>query len=282
MANPADKRVPDLLKPVLGLSLLLMLAACGRSEAPSVPGPAVEDEGPPVLVRQNQACREAAARIDFERANPLCLEALETAASHSRESKVFAAALANTGYLMHQRGAYEDAETFYEEALALQRQLYGEDSTELITVLSDFGTLLVQMRRPDEAVPHYAQALELAEAAQGESGARVSEVLAGFAEVREAQGRLEDAEALYARALEIDRFVLGERHANVAVAKNNLATVYQLQGRLEEAEKLFVEALGMLRESLGEEHPFTYSVYRNLAETREMIVERGVDERESR
>ncbi|MHC5821704.1 MAG: tetratricopeptide repeat protein, partial [Nostoc sp.] len=176
-----------------------------------------------------------------------------------------AASLNNLAFLYDSQGRYSEAEPLYIQALALRRQLLGDEHPDVATSLNNLAGLYDAQGRYSEAEPLYIQALALRRKLLGEEHPSVATSLNNLAYLYRSQGRYSEAEPLYIQALALTRQLLGEEHPDVATSLNNLASLYRSQGRYSEAEPLLIQALGLRRQLLGDEHPDVASSLNNLA-----------------
>ncbi|MDA8019156.1 MAG: serine/threonine-protein kinase [Thermoanaerobaculia bacterium] len=239
----------------------------------------------------------------FDQAEPLVLEALET-----RRDGDDPAALADSWQHMADvhasRGRFEEAGEAADEALAIRRQVFGENHSSTADSLQQSSTvrakrgdfeaaegllqqalaiqrdlddreglanslyllaeLYDQQGKVEEAEGHHRQALAMLEELHGTDHPDLIDSLNGLAITVEQQGRFDEAEELYLRALDLSRQMLGPDHSNAGRILSNLALVYLRQERLDEAEPIFLEALAIHRKSLGDGHPQIGNLHGNL------------------
>ena len=175
-----------------------------------------------------------------------------------------ASSLNNLAYLYRSQGRYSEAEPLYIQALALKRQLLGEEHPDVATSLNNLAALYRSQGRYSEAEPLYIQALALKRQLLGEEHPDVVSSLNNLAALYDSQGRYSEAEPLYIQALALRRQLLGEEHPSVAASLNNLALLYRSQKRYLEAEPLYQKALEIAELSLGVNHPNTITIRKNL------------------
>jgi len=193
------------------------------------------------------------------------LAASELIATCGLQSNLSARLLNDVAYYLKARGQYAVAESRYQQALEIRRQVLGEQHPDFASSLNNLAALYGATGRYEQAEPLYQQALEISRQVLGEQHPDFAQSLNNLAEFYRATGRYEQAEPLYQQALEIRRQVLGEQHPDFASSLNNLALLYDLTGRYEEAEPLYQQALEISRQVLGEQHPDFAQSLNNLA-----------------
>ncbi|MGF2040337.1 MAG: tetratricopeptide repeat protein [Nostoc sp. CmiVER01] len=171
----------------------------------------------------------------------------------------------NLASLYESQGRYNEAEPLFIQALALRRQLLGDEHPDVATSLNNLALLYASQGRYSEAEPLYIQVLALLRQLLGDEHPDVATSLNNLASLYDSQGRYSEAELLYIQALALRRQLLGDEHPSVATSLNNLALLYASQGRDSEAEPLYIRALALLRQLLGDEHPSVATSLNNLA-----------------
>ena len=162
-------------------------------------------------------------------------------------------------------GLYDPAEPLLKQALAIRRELLGEDHRDTLASLDRLAVLYERQGRYEEAAPLQRQALEARRAALGEDDADTLTSLANLGYLCESMELLEEAEELYTEAYEKRREILGPKHRDTLVSQDMLGFFYEYLKRYEESESLMVPAYEGFREVLGEEHPLTLITMSHLA-----------------
>jgi serine/threonine-protein kinase len=159
------------------------------------------------------------------------------------------------------------ARDYYDRAIALRREVLGEDHPTTSFSLTNLASLLVQTGRPEEALPAFREALAIRENAFGPDHPAVASVLYQMGWAHANLESWEAARDFYERALSIRQAVMGENHPSAAVLYNALASVARNQGRHSEALGLLEKALAIYRGSYGESHHDIALVLGNLGAT---------------
>jgi tetratricopeptide (TPR) repeat protein len=161
---------------------------------------------------------------------------------------------------------YEDAETLFRRALAIDEASYGPDHPKMAIDLNNLAGLLKDTNRLAEAEPLIRRALAIDEASYGPDHPDVARDLNILALLLKDTNRLAEAEPLFRRALAIDEASYGPDHPDVAIGLGNLAQLLQATNRLAEAEPLFRRALAIDEASYGPDHPDVAIDLNNLAQ----------------
>lgn len=150
--------------------------------------------------------------------------------------------------------------------LALQRQIYPEQSGEIAASLSTLGDIIRAEGDLDGAEQAIRKSLRIREDLYGEYSTGVASSLSGLGAVLLDNGDLEGAEKTFRRVLAIRHRLLGDRHSALAWPSFQLAFVLKDEGRFEEAERLCREAIAIRIDRLGEDHPQVADGRQRLAE----------------
>jgi len=152
-------------------------------------------------------------------------------------------------------GCLAEAESAYQEALAIQKQELGPEHPAVASILNNLAALYRAQRRLADAESLYQKSLAIFEKALGPEDRQVATVLNNMGELYSSQSRFLKAEPLYQRALAILEKALGPRHPELGSSLNNLGVVYLKLGYLEKAEALHRRAMLILEPNLGPRHP---------------------------
>jgi predicted ATPase/predicted Ser/Thr protein kinase len=156
----------------------------------------------------------------------------------AQESRV----LRGLGVVSYETGQMDQARSFYEQALALERQI-GDRQCEGVT-LGNLGNVYREQGRVNEARALYEEAVAIArEAGDRQHGAVM---LSNLALLHWEQGRMEESRVFNEQALAIAR-ELGDLREEARIL-GNLANVDRQQGRMEEALRLYEQALILHRQ----------------------------------
>jgi tetratricopeptide (TPR) repeat protein len=139
--------------------------------------------------------------------------------------------LALQGQEAFERGAYDDAEAFYEESFPLFERALGPEDLRIVGPLAGLADVYRVQGEFDRAELLYRRLLFLMEQAYGPSDIRVGTALASVAEAVAGQGHYGQARELYARAFVIHQAVLGPDDPRTVRVRTEFV---RLQGALDQ------------------------------------------------
>ncbi len=157
-----------------------------------------------------------------------------------------ATTMTNLAAVLKGRGAFDEAESLYREALATFREALGNGHYRVAVALNNLALLLVEERKLEEAEALYREALAIRRKVFGDEHLAVATGLKNLAQLLMELGRLEEAEPLYREALELGRRLPGDAQ-RLANTLEQLADLLVTLGRYGEAEPLCNEALAIRR-----------------------------------
>jgi serine/threonine-protein kinase len=193
---------------------------------------------------------------DYTAAEPLLREALdarqrELGASHAD----VAASLHHLASLLHDKGAYPEAEQHYTRALALRRELLGPRDPQVAETLGRYGLLVLRAHNDsNRAEALMREALDLLRAAFGAEHPRVAAMLNTLAAIPDSRGDNARSEQLLRQALDIQRKRLGELHPSTIETLGNLGVTLAAKGDLAAGEKTMREVIALDRRVFGPAH----------------------------
>ena len=164
----------------------------------------------------------------------------------------------------YDNGDYDNALPYYEKALELQLQTYGEESEEVVGSYNSIGDVYYYKNEHDAARRYYDKALAICLRALGENHPATAESYNNIGTLYYAQNEYDTALEYYEKALTIELRVLGEIHPDVARRYGNIAYTYYTKGDYDTALDYYEKALAIRLEVLGESHPDTVTSYNNI------------------
>jgi tetratricopeptide (TPR) repeat protein len=192
----------------------------------------------------------------------LCAKYVTT---YSFEFSTAAILLRNAGLYLHERAQYVEAESLYQQALAIREKTGGKEHPDTADSLNKLAWFYDDQGEHAKAEPLCQRALEINEKVLGSDHSETATSLNNLASIYQHQGRYEEAQPLYRRALAVKEVSLGPEHRDTATSLNNLAALYRNQDRYGEAELLYQRALRIREKVLGPEDPATATSLNNLA-----------------
>jgi serine/threonine protein kinase/Tfp pilus assembly protein PilF len=203
----------------------------------------------------------------YERAQPLLREAVALGRQTLGPGRELAQSLNDLGVALREKAELDAARATLEEALAMRREVLGEDNPEVAVTHSELGRVLFDQRHLEEAETHYRAALAIRRQALGPADHETATSLSDLGLLLRDEGDQAGAESLFREALAVTRKSRGPRHPDVATALGNLALTVNDRGDPAAAEAMFREALAIGQASLGRDHPTNAQRLANLAGT---------------
>jgi serine/threonine-protein kinase len=162
-------------------------------------------------------------------------------------------------------GSYDQAESFYEQTIALQKEHLGEVAPETATSLMNLAQAYGIKGELDQARPLLEQALAIKETALGPDHVEVAMILVSLGVLNRIQGQKQVALQYAERALKIYEVELEPIDIKIARLLNNLANLYRDGGRYDEADAALRRSLTIFEEKAGADHPQVAAVLNSLA-----------------
>jgi len=165
------------------------------------------------------------------------------------------------GMNLHTLGEPKKAIGYYEQALEIDKALYGYKHPDVARNLNNIGMAWKALGEPEKAIGYYEQALEIIKASYGDKHPHVATSLNNIGVALNALGEPEKAIGYYEQALEIDKEVFGEKHTAVAIELNNIGEAWRVLGEPKKAIGYYEQSLEIDKKTYGFNHP---SVARDL------------------
>ncbi|MBD3348053.1 MAG: tetratricopeptide repeat protein, partial [Candidatus Eisenbacteria bacterium] len=209
---------------------------------------------------------------EYDSAEPLFAEALETRRSLLGERHVYVgASLNNLGMLYQATGEFGRAREHVASALSILRQELGGDDLNVAAITFNLGLLLQSLGELEAAEEHLLAALETRRSILGDGNAQVAESLNGLAALYYEESDFAAAEPFLRRSTAIWRELLGDEHPHVALSLTNMGALLSARGQYAEAEGFHRQAVEIYRRTLGEKHPDAARALHNLAHALESM-----------
>ena len=177
---------------------------------------------------------------------------------------VQATLLSTMGAAYHSLGAYKNARTLKDEALALQRQVYGPRSPQTAAGLVSLAETMMRQAEYKEAERRAREAIGLLKGVPGTDGALAS-ALRELAWALDLQGIANEAESAAREALALYSRLPDPPEKELADCFSTLGGILFDKADLAGAARAYEEALTLRRRAYGPSHPRTVSASANLA-----------------
>lgn len=179
----------------------------------------------------------------------------------------YARGLKNLASSLQAQGRSTEALKLFEQALELQRRLFGAESGEVAGSLGEVGSLYADLRDYQRAAPFLQEAASL-RVRQSPEHSETAVALGNYAKALRKLGRTEESLAMHKKAFEIFLASLGATHSYVAYTRINIAEVHLDRGELVEAARELEAALQVL--PFGGSDRNTGTLFRSLARLRDL------------
>jgi tetratricopeptide (TPR) repeat protein len=156
-------------------------------------------------------------------------------------------ALSLMGLLLYDDGKLSEAESYYREALAIQRRVLGNEHPDTLAQIHNIGLLLMYQHKLDQAEPFVREAEQKMRRVLGDDHPNTLMAICNLGYLLEREGRLDQAESYEREALTKARRALGEDHPVTLVAIMLTGMVLEKKGEHAEAEKLLAPADAVTR-----------------------------------
>jgi tetratricopeptide (TPR) repeat protein len=163
--------------------------------------------------------------------------------------------LSDMGALYYLRGDSEEAETFYREALAMNRRVLGEKHVEIASGLENVATTLWDKEDLAGAETLYRQSLAMRRELQGEKHPDYGQTLFNLAALQYDRGNVSEALASMREVLSIYRKVYPADHPDTALTLNVIGFYLTMAGQFTEADQYLEQGLAMRRRLFDARHP---------------------------
>ena len=166
---------------------------------------------------------------------------------------------------LYRQGKYAEAAAREREALAIRKQILGNEHRDTASTLNNLAYMLTEQGDYTAARPLVEQALDLKKKILGPEHPGTATTLDNFGGLFYVQGDYAGARPFYEQALAIFKKALGPEHLETAICLNNLGGLLAAQRDYAGARPLIEQALAIRRKARGNEHPDTANSLNGLA-----------------
>ena len=183
------------------------------------------------------------------------------ALNYARTDSLKAITQNNIGFVYSEQGNYTQALSYYEKALQIQLQIYGEQHPSVATSYNNIGCVYSDQGDYNKALSYYEKALQIRLQVYGEQHPDVAVSYNNIGLVYSEQGDYDQALSYYEKALSIWSQINSEQHPDVAVGYHNIGLVYSEQGDYTQALACYEKALQIWLQVYGEQHAAVATSY---------------------
>jgi tetratricopeptide (TPR) repeat protein len=149
---------------------------------------------------------------------------------------------------------FADAQVAYEDALDIDRELFGESHEMTIDAEENLALTLSAQRKFDAALELMQRALANETKLLGDASSETAASLQMLADIYMDADRPNDALPLYSKALDVTRKSLGARNGRVASVLGDIAATNARLKQYDKAKTAFVDSIAMRREFESQEN----------------------------
>ena len=172
----------------------------------------------------------------------------------------------NESIVLNDQGNISEAIPLAEQALKINREIYGEiDNLNLVSSINWLALLYQLSGDIASAQPLLEDALAMNKRLFSDDHFQVVKSLNSLAIVNSNLGKFAEAELLFQEILTLYRRLYQSPHSEIAQAINNLAVLYELQGKFATAQVFSQEALAMYQQLYTEDHTDLATALNNTA-----------------
>jgi serine/threonine-protein kinase len=209
--------------------------------------------------------RFADAKDLYERS----LDILETTQSPPID---IAALLDDIAKIYSREQQWELAKQTYERALAIDRNVLGDDHPRIASHLQNLAVVAQSMGELGKAESLYRDAIARQDRAYGSQHPETTKARGNYGLLLQREGRLSEAEPLLRGALAATLKLYGSENFNVGYARVSLGMLLHDEGKLKDAESEYRQALAIYDKSLPPDHQWRAAALMYLAR---LLVDRG-------
>jgi eukaryotic-like serine/threonine-protein kinase len=201
-----------------------------------------------------------------DKAGPLLEQALVRAREADGPSSPRVAQSLNDLGVQVREADWERSVSLLKEALAMRRQVLGNEDPKVAITLVELARSYVDRGRGGDAEPLLREALAIRRKVLGDGHRETGTSMNDLGQLLRERGDLAQAEALFRENVALRRKLHPTDHPEVATSLTNLAQVLNLRGDYTGAEALYREALDIYAKVPGfESHPLVASTWNNIS-----------------
>jgi tetratricopeptide (TPR) repeat protein len=184
-----------------------------------------------------------------------------------KRNEKFSKFMSELGWIYHDIGDFRKAIKYYEQALSIDKEVYGERHPSVATILSNIGLAWNDTGEHKKAIDYFEQALSIDKEVYGDMHVDVAIRLNCIGTAWLALGEYKTAIDYCRQALYIFKHVYGNIHPDVAKALNNIGGAWNAIGEHTKAIEHYKEVLFIDKEVYGDRHPDVATVLNNIGLT---------------
>jgi len=201
---------------------------------------------------------------DYPAADSMLQVLLSSFSESNKTDTLYGEVLHNIGSLRYSLQAYNEAETYLNEALAIKKDTYTEMHPSVANTYNMLGNLVSDQGNYLLAEQYYQRALAIRKEVLSEDHPHVADTYQNLGILSYSEGDYDEAIRYMEKGFEIEQRTLPPMHPNLASSYNNLGIMYDIKGNYQKALAYYQQSLTIRKEILGEEHLAVAETYLNL------------------
>jgi len=177
-----------------------------------------------------------------------------------KKDKNYSKFLFELGFVNHEMGNDRQAIDYFEQALTIDKEIYGDKHPNIATTLNNIGSAWDALGEHKKAIGYFEQALTIDKEIYGDKHPNIATTLNNIGSAWDALGEHKKAIEYFEQALTIDKEIFGEKHPSVARDINNIGGAWLGLKDFKRAKEYFQKAYEILREFYSDDHPHTKNV----------------------
>ena len=161
-------------------------------------------------------------------------------------------------------GQYSEAKEYYEKALIIRKEIYGEKHGNVAASYNNLAAVYSELGRYSEAKEYYEKALIIRKEIYGEKHGDVAASYNNLGIVYNNLGQYNEAKDHCEKALIIRKEIYGQHHGHVAASYSNLGNVYRDLGQYRQANYYYERASMIKKKILSEQQNETVRTFRTV------------------
>ena len=196
----------------------------------------------------------------FNQAEELYNQLLKNASSDDDRAQIYC----QLGSLKNYQGEYNEAVTFYERILEIERRTLPEDGPSLSAVYSNIGGVYKNMGEYSKALEFYEKSRQIIEKALSPNHPSLATSYNNIGTVYNSMGEYSKALEFYEKAHRIYEKALPPNHPDLATSYNNIGGVYEDMGKYSKALEFYEKSHQIREKALPPNHPDLATSYNNI------------------
>ncbi len=203
-------------------------------------------------------------RGKYVEAKQLLEEALRLRPQNQRDTAEMAENLTELADAHFYQGQYELSASLNQQALAINRHLFGDEHPSVADGLNNLGAIEFDRGNYAASEADYRQALRITERWYGADHPETAANLTALAQTLTSEKRFDEAQRFFEQALAIQKHGSGPVRSTAATTLNELGVLNFQEDHYDAAKSYFTQAIEAWKKLYGEQHPYIATAMSNL------------------